>query len=483
MLLKNQAFYLAASALVLGAAGSASADVSISSDATANMSCANGVCQPTASDAVLNVGDLETLLAAGNVTVMTTGSGVQANNIDVTAKLGWSANALTLDAYQSISVTAPVTVRGASGLSILTNGGGSAGELAFFGKGHVTFKKLSAMLTINGVGYKLVESIATLANAIKNKPSGDYALASDYNAGKDGSYGSSPIATAFAGSFEGLGNTVSHLKIVIPLERSGDLTGLFAQPSGTISDIGVVGAKITIIKFRRQKRIVTPVVGILAGNNGGTIAHSYSTGTISAPGDTEGGGLVGANYGTIVESFSNAAVQVGVNLPLDFSAAGGLAGLNDAGHIDRSYASGAVSTWEFAGGLVGVSVAPIVNSYATGPVSDGASGGLVGYNFADPGTITTCYSTGQVSGSESGGLIGEDQSPSGNLNDTYWDMDTSGVTDPDQGAGSPLNDPGITGLSTAQLQSGLPAGFDPSIWGENAAINNGLPYLLANPPQ
>jgi hypothetical protein len=81
-----------------------------------------------------------------------------------------------------------------------------------------------------------------------------------------------------------------------------------------------------------------------------------------------------------------------------------------------------------------------------------------------------------------GGLIGLDQSPSGSLSDTYWDTDTSGITNPDQGAGSPLNDPGITGLTTEQLQSGLPAGFDPSIWGENANINNGLPYLLANPP-
>ncbi|HEX4157327.1 MAG TPA: hypothetical protein VHY79_02555, partial [Rhizomicrobium sp.] len=95
-------FSATASVLVLAAATAARADVTISSDATANMSCVGGVCQPTASDAVLNVGDLENLLAAGNVTVTTTASGVQASNIDVTAKLGWSANALTLDAYQSI---------------------------------------------------------------------------------------------------------------------------------------------------------------------------------------------------------------------------------------------------------------------------------------------------------------------------------------------------------------------------------------------
>ena len=42
--------------------------------------------------------------------------------------------------------------------------------------------------------------------------------------------------------------------------------------------------------------------------------------------------------------------------------------------------------------------------------------------------------------------------------------------------------PGITGLTTAQLQSGLPAGFDPSIWAESPNINGGLPYLITNPP-
>ena len=29
----------------------------------------------------------------------------------------------------------------------------------------------------------------------------------------------------------------------------------------------------------------------------------------------------------------------------------------------------------------------------------------------------------------------------------------------------------------------LPAGFDRRIWKENPSINNGLPYLIANPPQ
>ena len=32
------------------------------------------------------------------------------------------------------------------------------------------------------------------------------------------------------------------------------------------------------------------------------------------------------------------------------------------------------------------------------------------------------------------------------------------------------------------MKSGLPDGFDPQVWGQDANINNGYPYLLANPP-
>jgi len=58
-----------------------------------------------------------------------------------------------------------------------------------------------------------------------------------------------------------------------------------------------------------------------------------------------------------------------------------------------------------------------------------------------------------------GGLIGYDGAQAGSLSDTYWDTDTSGVTNLSQGPGNITNDPGITGLTTAQFQSGLPQGF------------------------
>jgi hypothetical protein len=175
-----------------------------------------------------------------------------------------------------------------------------------------------------------------------------------------------------------------------------------------------------------------------------------------------------------------------------------LVGINDnAGEISNSFATGAVkgvgnkkSGGILVGGLVEKNNGTIENSYATGNVSAGSPknngevsvGGLVSIN---DGVIGSSYSTGAVKGGTGallGGLIGDDEAPPGSLADTYWDTETSGITNLGQGAGNIANDPGITGLTTAQFQSGLPAGFDPAVWAENPKINDGFPYLLANPP-
>ena len=58
--------------------------MTISTAPTQNMNCSNGTCEPTATKAVLNASDLENDLSQfGNVRVMTTGSGVEANNMRV----------------------------------------------------------------------------------------------------------------------------------------------------------------------------------------------------------------------------------------------------------------------------------------------------------------------------------------------------------------------------------------------------------------
>jgi hypothetical protein len=97
------------------------------------------------------------------------------------------------------------------------------------------------------------------------------------------------------------------------------------------------------------------------------------------------------------------------------------------------------------------------------------AGGLVGYYQAE---ITDSYSSGRVTGSDGvivGGLIG--QGGEASVNDSYWDTTTSGTT----------KSAGGTGLTNSQLQSGLPSGFDPTIWAQTPGVIGGLPYLLTLP--
>jgi hypothetical protein len=438
------------------------------------------------------VGDLEAMLAAGNVTVTTTASGIQATNIDVTTKLGWAANTLTLDSYQSLSVTVPVTIKGNGGLSILTNDGGNGGELAFFGKGHVTFKKLSGKLSINGVSYRLVNSIASLASAIENKPSGDYALADNYDASKEGAYSNAPITQNFTGVLEGLGNAISNLTIRVDTVDTQISLGLFASigDAGEVSDLGLLDATVSLGQLK-GKGNGGASLGTLAATSSGFTSRIFASGTVTGPRKSRlsvgAGGLVGGiGLGGVLQN-SRADVNIRIG---QFSYGGGIAGTIGGGSLVSSYATGGVTGLSVGnggdseiGGLVGFNNGGLIsNSYASGQMHNSSgAGGLLGRNLN--GYITAAYSTGGANGVlASGGLIGGDESHPGNLSNTYWDMDTSGIANPSQGAGSPANDPGITGLTTQELQSGLPAGFDPTIWGEGANINKGLPYLLSNPP-
>jgi len=517
-------------------ASSAHAAVTISAAATANVTCSGGICAPTAKNAVLNVGDLETLLAAGSVTVTTTGTGVQASNIDIKAALSWSsAGTLSLLAKKSVAVDSPVSIVGLSGLTIGT--GGKNGTFSFGKKGNVTFANLSSNLSINDLGYILVDTIQTLASDIASNPSGGFALATNYDASQDGTYPSSPIPTVFTGAFEGLGNTISNLRIAGFTNVGGfEFTGLFAEigAKATLENIGLVDANIAA-----PKKGKLPSVGSLAARSSGTIMFSHASGAVAGVKESFIGGLVGWNDGTIANSYAAVAVSgkksddgglVGYNTGsvsksyatgAIFSggdAIGGLVGEND-GDIDGSYATGTLSDGVYSGGLVGLNEATITNSFATGDVIGlSVAGGLVGATGAsvggsaivsnsysigavscEPGgnagglagtnggitAISFSYSTGAVTGgmgSFIGGLVGEDNANAGSITDSYWDTDTSGITNLGQGAGNIANDPGITGLTTAQLQSGLPAGFDPAIWNEKSNIDGGFPYLIANPP-
>ena len=183
--------------------------------------------------------------------------------------------------------------------------------------------------------------------------------------------------------------------------------------------------------------------GGLAGVNSGVVAASYATGSVSANGLANVGGLVGVNEteGKIITSYATGVVTgQGDNF-------GGLAGVN-SGVIAASYAAGNVSGEGFAdvGGLVGDNqyTGVITAAYAVGSVSGRADrhGGLIGLN---QGVVTVCFSTGEVP-QDGGGLI-KRNSDDGAVTNCYWDTETSGRT---ESAGGDAK-------TTAELQS--PTGY------------------------
>ncbi len=461
--MKNTGLVLLATASAFNAA-TAQAAVTISSGPTSNMTCSAGVCTPTAADAVLNAGDLEGLLASGNLKVTTTGARVQANDIRIAAPIAWSsATTLSLDAYKSIAIGKPVTVSGSGGVSLVTNDGGTSGEFSVSGKGRVTFQTLSGTLTINGAAYALVRNVTELAAAIAANPSGNFALAKNCDASRDGTYATPPVPTVFNGAFNGLGNTISNLTINDPTENA--YVGVFAEivSGATLANIRLANENVTggsgssisdstefiggLVGYANggtfAEIFATGVVtggdyasvgglvgigggalrssgtamsvsngglgnagGLVGGTGGGPVVDSYATGNVSGTGFV--GGLVGFNaYSPIIHSY--AAGQVTSNDQGTY--VGGLTGMNDGSAIDRSFSTGAVTCQFVCGGLVGINGAggatsTISQSYATGSVSSSeGAGGLVGYNMF--GAVSDSYAMDGVSAQTSGGLVGE----------------------------------------------------------------------------
>ncbi len=523
-------------AVTFALATAADAAMTISNAKTRNVSCARHVCTPTGGNANLNAGRLQIMLAASDVTVK---SNAAAPNIGILDPLTWaSTHRLTLDAYESINVRAPVVVEGTAGVTLITNDGGSGGDYMFntATSGSIAFWDTTSSLIVNGQTFTLVKDIKTLAGDIAANASGNYALANTYDATADGAYPDAPIPN-FSGALEGLGNAIQNLSIATTNQNA--VLGLvaFLQAGGTIRDINLSNASISGVGT--EHNCFCEALGALVAYSHGTIARVNVSGSVSAgSGRVSIGGIAGSNSGTIVassftgkiynkqksihwllmggiagyssgsvlQSWAIVDVSGGGNVgglvgeskgivALSHSSgtvggafAGGLVGVVFAGTITQSFSSADVVSQEYGGGLVGEgdTGTQVTQSYAIGAVSGkgrhvagGELGGFAGINDA---MISQAYATGTVSPSDHfcpGGFAGRTSNANNLYSAAYWDMTTTQQQD-----GTCFdNVDGITGLTDAQLKSTLPAGFDPNVWGQDPSINNGWPYLLANPPQ
>ena len=226
-------------------------NVTISSSATSNGTISSGVFTPSGDNSNLNATDLEGALGSTSVNVTTGNTGSQTGDITVMAPLAWSANTLTLDAYHSIFIDAALTATGTAGLTLKTDDGGTGGGY-FLNGANISFASTAEALSINGNSYTLVDNVSGLANGIAANASGYFALANSYNASADGTYASAPVGTPFSGTFEGLGNTISNLKIAS--STTGLWLGLFddINTGGLVRDIALTN--VSLDRYGRRYR-------------------------------------------------------------------------------------------------------------------------------------------------------------------------------------------------------------------------------------
>jgi hypothetical protein len=495
-------FLLSAAAFV-ALVTQADAGLTISGQPTHSVTCSAGVCTATAKRATLNADDLVVMLQSGDVTIQ---PGARAKDIELKSIVSWATSSrLILDSYRGITIGREIEVDGPSGagVTLTTNDGGSGGSLLFAPHGKIDFALTSDSLVINGASYQIASGISGIALAFFEDSSGHVALGGDIDNFGGGSDEDSPIQEPFTGTFTGLGHTISHLKIDAT-GFPGKAIGLFDTTSGTISDLHLTGIHVRagaegpvgglegvcagpIVNVDVSGRVSGgkgSQVGGLCGASDAPITGSFTSGNVNGSGRDKNsyvGGLVGDHQGGAILNCHSTATVKGARGWI----AGGLVG-HSQDAVSASYATGKVTVDVngFAGGLIGSNTGAVQNSYATGFATGGVAstvGGLIGLNNA---SVSESYSSGAVasgSGNAVGGFIGTDNG-SADLTDTYFDfdIDTSGQS---HGVGNNTGYPGITGLSTAQFQAGLPTGFDPAVWAENSGINGGLPYLIANPPQ
>jgi len=224
----------------------------------------------------------------------------------------------------------------------------------------------------------------------------------------------------FNGTFEGSGYVISGAYI----NNTSNGQGLFRNVDsvGVIKNLGVIASYIKGNEY---------IGGLVGGMNFGVISNSYFTGVVE--GTNTVGGIVCINFGSISNSYSTGTVtelkqvweddyvlypegrwlveknEIVSNIYF-IGAEGGLVGVN-IGKINNSYSTSTVTGTGSVGGLVGSNnewsniIGDINNSYSTGIVNgDESVGGLVGVNI---GKINNSYSTSNVTGTRSvGGLVG-----------------------------------------------------------------------------
>ena len=295
---------------------------------------------------------------------------------------------------------------------------------------------------------------------------------------------SSTNTAIFAGTFNGMSNTISNLYIN---RTSENAQALFANTTGNIENVNIDGnvtgnallsllvanvTKGTISNCNANGTVISKIsaggssyTGLLVGqvmsNNGGKILDNTSEGNVE--GQYLLGGLVGymgaasmmdncssissmsgLNYVGGLVGYANTSTIIGnshaISTITGSDALGGLLGIANTGStVYNCYSKGTISAvYGGSGGLIGLAAGTVKNSYSTVNITVSAAGagniggliGIVGCTDCDHSTILVenSYATGNIinnSTAESGTLIGQNGASSENARTKYLTLRNS----------------------------------------------------------
>lgn len=229
---------------------------------------------------------------------------------------------------------------------------------------------------------------------------------------------------ALNGSFDGAGHKISNLMISLNLDNMKGKDGesiSFGQ--GFFGCIGE-NAEVKNLTFENASIFYTGedtaneiTVGCLVGvNQGGTISNCQVTGKIHLiSGEKEAGGIVGANYGSVVSCAAICTIEDSIGAEPRSAYIGGIAGINykliEDSTFNGSIINSTLDSSKNIGGLIGRNEGEIKDSHTNVSIDvsggSGIIGGAVGYN---QGSMDNCSAVGIVLSKSApmavGGLVG-----------------------------------------------------------------------------
>lgn len=296
------------------------------------------------------------------------------------------------------------------------NGGDGSSEPVASSEPHSSSPTCSEIEYNESDGHKEITNDHEL-QCISEDPDADYILTRPIDATEtnewNGGDGFNPVD--LNGSIDGDGYDVDGLTVNRPSENH---PAFLSSNQGTVENIGFTN--IDIYGFQSSG-------GLIGISEDGFVSNVHVSGTVESETGTVGG-LIGINNNTDVTK-SHTDVIVTTSEEMEGYGGGGLIGLNNNGDVSKSYATGDVTGGTIIGGLIGDNNhGTITNSYATGNVNGNSIvGGFVGRQI--DAEVSNSYSTGQVNGAISVGGFTANVEDDAEISNSYWDTDSSGVSD------------------------------------------------------